>query len=153
MQTIHFGAKPKSPEFYHWYRYAYIDKTGAIKIPGPFLEARPFTSGLAAVMLDGKWGYIDKTGKSIVPCQYDWAGDFTGDLAPVEKDMLVGYIDKSGKQIIPFKFKDGREFADGLAPATLDARRWGYIDTSGVFKIEPVFQRAFTFNSGEHWYT
>lgn len=148
VQTNHFGAKPHTPEFYHWERYAYIDKTGAIKIPGPFLEARPFTNGLAAVMLDGKWGYIDKTGKSVIPCQYDWAGDFTGDLAPVEKDMLVGYIDKSGKQIIPFKFKDSREFADGLAPATLDARRWGYIDTSGVFKIEPVFQRAFKFNSG-----
>ncbi len=138
------------PRFYHHFDYCYIDKTGKVSIQGPFMEARPFVNGLAAVMLAGKWGYIDKSGKVVVPCVYDFAGDFSGRLAPVEKDMMVGFIDETGKQVIPFKYRDAREFSSrqlpfSLAPATIDGRRWGYVDESGEFKIEPKFQRAFPF--------
>ena len=140
--------RPDEPRFYHPQDYSYIDKTGKVVIEGPFMEAQPFTNGLAAVMKEGKWGYINKTGEMVIPCQYDWAGDFSGKLAPVERDLKVGYIDASGNTVIPFKFKDAREFTDGLAPATLDARRWGYIGENGEFKIAPLFQRAFPFNSG-----
>jgi len=139
------------PRFYHPSDYFYIDKTGNVSIQGPFMEARPFVNGLAAVMLAGKWGYIDRSGKVVVPCVYDFAGDFSGRLAPVEKDMMVGFIDETGKQVIPFKYRDAREFSSrqlpfSLAPATIDGRRWGYIDESGEFKIEPKFQRAFPFH-------
>lgn len=138
---------PTNPNFYHMEDFCYIDRTGKVVIPGPFMEAQPFQNGMAAVMQGGKWGFVDKNGKLVIPCQYDWAGDFKGNLAPVEKNLLVGYIDKSGKQVIPFKFKDGREFSQGLAPVTLDARRWGYINEKGEFTIQPQFQRAFPFDS------
>jgi len=137
-----------NPSFYHPENYSYIDKTGQVVIAGPFMEAQPFTGGLAAVMKNGKWGYIDKSGKEVVPCVYDWAGDFKGALAPVEKNELVGYIDKSGKLVIEFLFKDGKEFSDGIAPVTKDGRHWGYIDESGKEVIAAKFQRAFPFNNG-----
>lgn len=137
---------PTNPHYYHMEDFCYIDRTGKVVIPGPFMEAQPFLNGMAAVMQGGKWGFVDKNGKLVIPCQYDWAGDFKGSIAPVEKNLLVGYIDKSGKQVIPFKFKDGREFSQGLAPVTLDARRWGYINEKGEFAIEPQFQRAFPFD-------
>ncbi|MDX1985604.1 MAG: WG repeat-containing protein [Candidatus Obscuribacter sp.] len=141
----------KDLRFYHPFEYFYVDKFGKEAIKGPFMEARPFVNGLAAVMLAGKWGYIDKSGKVVVPCVYDFAGDFSGRLAPVEKDMMVGFIDETGKQVIPFKYRDAREFSSrqlpfSLAPATIDGRRWGYVDESGEFKIEPKFQRAFPFH-------
>lgn len=134
--------------FYHDYDYHYIDKSGKTVIAGPFLEAMPFATGLAAVMDNtGKWGYVDKSGKMVIACQFDWAGDFSGDLAPVEKDLLVGFVDKSGKLAIQFKFKDAKEFSDGLAPATLDGRTWGFVDKTGEFVIKPTFQRAFPFSN------
>ncbi len=137
-----------SPGFYHGNRYSYIDKSGSVAIPGPFLEALPFSNGLAAVMdQNGKWGYINKSGAFVVPCEYAWASDYSGKLAAVEKDQMVGFIDGSGKVVIPFKFRDARGFSEGLAPATVDAKKWGFIDESGSFKIAPQFQRAFPFNS------
>lgn len=137
-----------SAKYNHPEDYCYINKSGQVVIAGPYMEARPFVNGTAAVMVDGKWGHIDKSGKQIVPCQYDWVGDFTGKFAPVEQDLMVGYVDKTGKTVIPFKFKDAREFGEGLAPATVDARKWGYIDESGQFVVEPKFKRAYPFNSG-----
>lgn len=142
------GHDRNDPTFYHPDNFSYIDKTGNIVIPGPFMEAQPFKGGLAAIMKNGKWGYIDKSGKEVVPCQYDWAGDFKSTLAPVEKNELVGYIDKTGKVVIDFLYKDGKEFSDGVAPVTRDGRRWGYIDENGKDVIEAKFQRAFPFNDG-----
>lgn len=136
----------KDPRFFHPEKFKYIDKVGKTVIAGPFMEARSFKGGLAAVMMDGKWGYVDRSGKVVVPCKYSYAGDFTGDLAPVEENLLVGYIDKQGAVVIPFKFKNGMEFSNGLAPATVDGADWGYIDTRGEFKIEPLFRRTFPFS-------
>jgi predicted negative regulator of RcsB-dependent stress response len=147
-QNIFKASSKSSARFFHPNDYSYIDKTGKTAIAGPFMEAHPFKSGLAAVMQGGKWGYINKSGKLVVPCQYDWAGDFGGPLAPVESKEKVGFIDATGKIVIPFKFKDAREFSDGLAPATTDARSWGYINPSGEFVIPPRFQRAFPFSNG-----
>jgi thioredoxin-like negative regulator of GroEL len=132
----------------HLYNYCYIDKSADTKIPGPFQEAHPFKGGLAAVCQADKWGFIDPAGKQVVPCQYDWVGDFTGTLAPVEKNNLVGFIDKEGKVAIPFKYKNAESFGEELAPATTDGAHWGFIDSTGAFKIEPTFKRAYTFNSG-----
>jgi tetratricopeptide (TPR) repeat protein len=129
-------------------KLSFIDKTGALVIPGPFEQASEFHNGIAAVQIKKKWGYIDKTGKIMIPCQFDWAGSFLSQFAPVEKDELVAFIDQTGKTVIPFKFKDAREFSDGLAPATLDGQHWGFIDASGEFLIAPKFKRAFSFSDG-----
>jgi len=40
--------------------------------------------------------------------------------------------------VISLKFRDAREFSEGLAPATIDAKKWGFIDETGAFKIEPA---------------
>lgn len=112
------------------------------------MEATDFANGLAAVMIEGKWGYIDKTGTLVIPCRYDWAGPFTDSLAPVESEEMVGYIDRRGEITLPYQFRDGRNFSDGLAPVTLDGCKWGYIDTSGKMVIQPRFKRAFPFSSG-----
>jgi tetratricopeptide (TPR) repeat protein len=129
--------------------FSYIDQKGTVKIAGPFMDARPFSNGLAAVMRDSKWGYIDKSGNATVPFRYGWAGNFEANMAPVELNGLVGFIDKDGKTVIPFKFKNAKEFGQMIypvAPATIDGKTWGYIDKSGEFSIKPQFQQAFPFS-------
>lgn len=66
-------------------KYGYIDKTGKVVIKGNFVEARPFSDGLAVVRNDYyQFGYIDKTGKSVINPQFNHAGSFSGGIALVE---------------------------------------------------------------------
>jgi hypothetical protein len=59
-------------------KYGYIeDHSGKKIIPFKYDDAWPFSEGLAAVKVDGKWGFIDKTGKEIIPCVYSETGSFS----------------------------------------------------------------------------
>ena len=42
--------------------YKFIDRSGKQKIPYKFHLARPFSEGLAPVLIDDEWGYIDQEG-------------------------------------------------------------------------------------------
>ena len=52
----------------------FIDKTGMVVIPPKFDEVNPFSEGLAAVQIEGKWGFIDKTGNMVIRPQFDDIG-------------------------------------------------------------------------------
>ncbi len=49
-----------------------IDKTGKtiFAVPG-CSSALPFSEGLAAVQIAGRWGFVDHTGKLVIPAQFD----------------------------------------------------------------------------------
>ena len=68
-----------------------------------FQDALPFSSGLAAVKQNGKWGYINKEFKTVIPYQYDIADSFNGNLAKVETRngslQIVSYINKDGEVV------------------------------------------------------
>ncbi len=68
-----------------------------------FEDALLFSSGLAAIKKDGKWGYVDHNFDLMIPCQYDSASSFNGDLAMVENNMpdltIRSYINKTGKPV------------------------------------------------------
>lgn len=127
-----------------------------------------FSQGLCAVRVGNKWGYIDKNGLWKVPLKYDSAGNFSDGLALVRVADRYGYIDKSGREVIPASFDIARiegakndnpdwdftqtlltplEFSEGLAVACRDGK-FGYIDKTGKFVIEPVYMRAEPFRQG-----
>ena len=68
-----------------------------------FEDALPFSSGRAAVKIDGKWGYINHDFEFVIPCQYDLAKPFDGNLAYVESGYanfkIRSYIDRYGKPV------------------------------------------------------
>jgi hypothetical protein len=51
---------------------------------------------------------------------------------------LVGFINREGKTIIEHRFTAARPFCEGLAAVREDGK-WGYVDHSGRFAIEPKF--------------
>lgn len=51
---------------------------------------------------------------------------------------LVGYESPTGKRKINAKFQDGKPFSEGMA-AVFDGKRWGYINASGNYVIQPKF--------------
>jgi hypothetical protein len=54
-------------------------------------------------------------------------------------DAKCGYIDKQGKAVVALQFDDCRDFSDGLAAVKV-GEKWGFIDASGKFGIEPRFE-------------
>lgn len=101
----------------------------------------------------GKWGFIDNQGKPITAMVFDWAGDFRMGLGLAESGGAIGYINASfaetGEWAISPRFEllhpgdlPAHSFFDGLALARGDDGRWGYIDMSGKWAIEPRFDEA-----------
>ena len=50
------GLAPATVDFWE---YGYINKQGEMVIKAEFENAKPFSEGVAAVKLHGKWGYIN----------------------------------------------------------------------------------------------
>ncbi|XEC93934.1 WG repeat-containing protein [Paenibacillus tarimensis] len=114
----------------------------------------PFNNGEVSIIKGktGRWGYIDKTGKTAIKPRFAFAMPFSEDLAFVSSQdrRLSGYIDRSGKFAFTFDFVPELlpgEFIEGLAPVGTNGK-WGFIDKSGAFAIEPKFDYAESFSEG-----
>ena len=82
---------------------SFLDKAGNIVASG-YEDAKDFSSGLAAVQKNDKYGFIDTEGNLAIPFQYEWAGGFVGDLGGVGKDGKYGFINKKGETVVNFVF-------------------------------------------------
>jgi hypothetical protein len=121
-------------------------------IPLKYGGAQSFSDGLAAVMLDGKWGFIDKEGKEVVPPKYNEVKSFSDGLAAVklEQNSKWGFIDKEGKEVVPPKYIEVEPFFDGLALVRLDGdfMLYGYINKTGKEIIPLKYDEAWSFSEG-----
>lgn len=70
-------------------------------------------------------------------------------LGASDERSAVGFINNQGKLAIPFMFEDTRaqHFKCGLAAAKLEGR-WGFIDLTGFFVINPVYEEVLPFSEG-----
>ena len=100
--------------------YGYADKRGRLVIPCQFVNAEPFSEGLACVTdkQTGKAGYIDTSGKFLIKPQYERANSFSEGLASVstERGNAGGFIDHSGKMVLPIQGGWCGDFHNGRAP-------------------------------------
>lgn len=151
-------------------RWGYIDQKKAFAIKPQFESAKRFSEGLAPAALSKKFGYIDATGKYAIEPQYVFAEPFSDGLALVFPDWGVnffgraegytlfvraGYIDHTGKMIIKTRFvENAHSFSEGLAAFqaginyTSSESKWGYLDKTGNWAIQPQFDIAADFSEG-----
>ncbi|KNY29433.1 leucine-rich repeat protein [Pseudobacteroides cellulosolvens] len=107
-----------------------------------------------------KAGFIDKTGKITYTSNNAWfkSPTFNQSLALAgEMDSngvpKCGFVDKSGSYAIPPKFDDVfvkygyKAFFDGLAVVAIDSK-WGAIDKTGKFVINPIWDEMYFFTDG-----
>jgi hypothetical protein len=140
-------------------QYGYIDQSGQLVIPPRFLDARPFSEGLAAVetrsriinnqVVDIAWGFIDKKGRLRIPDKFEFAGNFSEGLARVaiKSGVSHGYIDHSGKMVIPARFTEAWDFSNGLAPVCSDELGCVYINRSGNWVLKK-YNASWPFSDG-----
>jgi len=107
-----------------------------------------FSEGLAAYILDGKYGYVDRSGAVVIPAQFAEAVEFRDGAALVRTSTGYGLIDRQGKFQIEPKFERSFGFRDGLAAVLVHGQGYGYIDRSGRFVIEPQYNFAYDFSDG-----
>ena len=128
--------------------WTYIDATGKPAIDSVFEAAQSFNSGLAAVKRNGKWSWIDKKQKDVFGNDFEECQSFKNGFAAYKKDGFFGLINKSGKLILEPSYAIIGHFNEGLAMVSLGPETIGFIDTTGVIKIQPDFQSASSFNNG-----
>lgn len=94
---------------------------------------------LKPVSLDGKWGYADESGRIVIRHQFEEVGPFSDGLAAV----AIG-TDPNAKSFISGHSKEGFYHIQLIR----EDLRWGYIDESGEFIIQPQFNYGFPFSGG-----
>lgn len=133
-----------------------------------------FGEGLASAQTaDGKWGFLDPAGTLVIPASFDSGGRFQEGLAGMEKDGKHGYIDKTGAWAIEPKYRNAGTFSEGLAAVDVledfskpdydkkdyakaymqaverrTVGKWGYVDKTGAFAVEPRYTEASQFKGG-----
>lgn len=153
-------------------KYGLINyETGETIIPFKYEKLGEISENLLCAELNDKYGYIDLKNRVVIPFRFDDAENFSEGLARVGvykgsyetmfgslQYKLYGFIDKTGEFIIAPKFPDPLfnplyepekdEFHCGLAVMgkrtdnNMYANKFGYIDRTGHWVIEPIYDGA-----------
>ena len=104
------------------------------------------------VVEDGKYGYINHEGRIVIHPQFLWANDFWRGLGTVYVCGQYVSIDSSGA-LHPLRIA-----VEGQLEPRKNGEKFGFVDSSGQFKIEPEFDEALPFSEslaavrvGEKW--
>lgn len=75
-------------------------KGNKVPVPAKYDYALHFSSGLAAVKQNGKWGFIDTTGALKIPIKFQNVSAFSDGYAKFMENNLLGLIDSTGKIVL-----------------------------------------------------
>jgi hypothetical protein len=130
--------------------WGYIDRTGKVVIPARYLQARPFSEGVAPVKGQSGWLFIDKTGRPVDGLSgFEDATSFSGGLAAVQVGGKWRFITREGQKKFELEFTTVSNFSEGLAAVQETKNgKYGFIDASGTYLIQPVFDDAKPFAEG-----
>ena len=133
-------------------RCGFISRYGELVIGPEFEDGGLDSEGRLAVQANGRWGFIDNHGHMRVAPRFYEVSPFQGGAARCrpEHDEPVVFIGLNGELL--FRTPDcGRsdqgDFSEGLV-AISDGGRWGYMDRSGAWVIQPQFESAGQFAGG-----
>lgn len=159
------------------YVWGLVNKKGEILLKPEMGVVGNFSEGLAWVERDGLRGYVDKTGKVIIPLRYTVGMGYYDErgmyVSPYDNYLgrYSGYTDRYVKRISQYydysyepayrynsntsteflsASQNNGNFSGGLA-AAYENQKWGYINKSGKFAIEPQYEWVQDFSEGLAW--
>ena len=115
-----------------------------------------------ALKRENKWGVMSLSGEKILPYDYDEIiidelGRCYAQGAVFAKKDGKAYLFANGA-FLEDGYEDARPFNDTGWAAVKKNGKWGFIDTTGAFMLEPQFEEALSFSGhlaavkqGEHW--
>lgn len=141
-----------------------IDRSGKLVVDHQYRKLFPFVNGRGvASQVDAqgeeKWGLIDTTGKVLIPFEFDYiAGTASGShiiarangADPEGKEDFYYVFDRNGKHKWNTEYRLWDEFSEGLVVME-EQGRFGFVDTTGVVLIPPVYEWACAFSEGMAW--
>jgi WG containing repeat len=100
------------------------------------------------VSRDGKWGAIDKNGNWQIEPRYLSMKEFFNRIALVKSEAGWIYVNTQGTIIsLNHYYLCQHNFSEGLARVQ-ENKKWGFIDVTGNYVIEPRFEGARDFSEG-----
>ncbi|MCL2030149.1 MAG: WG repeat-containing protein, partial [Oscillospiraceae bacterium] len=167
----------KMASLYGFFRVVGGEAEWVIEPEKGYESANSFSGGLAAVLVDDKWGYINVSGEMVIDPAYVTAGSFSGSLARVGlgdgkyvygtdengtelwywQSYKYGFIDSTGEVVIPIEYDSlSGYFYDNLAFAgKIDdggKLRYGYINKDGEVVVSPQYEGVTNFSEGLAFY-
>lgn len=113
----------------------YVDRvTGEQIIELKYQRAFPFSEGLAAVRIRGKYGYINGQGQTVIGPAFSLAGAFNNGLAEVIVADKAGVIDRTGAFRVEPQFARAIPFTDSTIIAAEGTWRQRHLE--GYEKLE-----------------
>lgn len=96
------------------------------------------------------WGFVDAAGTQVIPCQFESLGSLPGQ----SPSLVTTYSPNNGtKSYFPdfgcaYDLPGGVMNDDPFPAQDPDTEKWGYIDKSGEWAIEPEYEQARMFSDG-----
>ena len=126
-------------------KFMFLTTEGKAVTGTRFDYALNFSEGMAAVLVEGKWGYINQFGKMVIEPKFQSAFPFSKDgLARViissEQQVLgqTGFITKSGKFKLLPHYDSATNFVDSESIAEYK-NKIGILKPNGSWKIKPKY--------------
>ena len=146
-----------------------IDKSGKIINSTPFQDVLNFSDGIAWVKHQDKWGAIDSLGNFVIDPVFNWQLNLFDDINGFQngvswvklkrfykKDDKFGLIGIKGDTITDAIFAGVSDFQTNnkawVYNELIDgSKKWGLIDASGKYLIEPIYSAVYKFKNGWAW--
>jgi hypothetical protein len=121
-------------------KWGYVNKYGDWIVSPKHPKVENFSFGVGkAFLMDEYFVYYDVNGKAFVQPELSMSGFLSGG------EMSINGV--SGYSCNGIKLKNIGDFSEGYAAALLNGK-WGYIDRTGTWAVEPQFERAGNFKDG-----
>lgn len=123
-------------------KFGIINRKGEFVVGADYEDIQPLSEGLYAAHNFKGYGFINDRDHVVIPFIYQDATSFSEGLAAVKKDDRWIFIDRSGNQPFTQSFVNVSAFSSGLAAVTENDSTYGYIDHSGAWVIQPIYENA-----------
>lgn len=135
--------------FYENGKWGFLDISGNVVVEPSYDEVRNFSSDLCLVSNAGKWGVINKKGKLVHQCEYDSISDFDNGIAFARQNGSGWYLYAAGRRQQLSDRYVFHPYSDGFARIKdSNTGKWGFVDSKGVIRIAPEYDKATDFKSG-----
>ena len=132
--------------------YGYCDATGALAIPAKFDYAGDFVGGVAAAVLDGRYGAIVSTGAWVLEPKYDFLQISPAGFILAVVELEGAYVfDGSGTELARYEGKDVHAALAGEGYIVTDPDALYLCDASGALLLKTSPDASVTEGVGGQW--